>query len=248
MTDVATRPTPLRFRGRSFVALVLAPEAPLKAWMEGFDRLHQGSPGFFDGRVVILDLTRLRAGRADVMELLAQLAKYGVQVVGLEGASPALAGPGLPPVFKGGKLIDIDGEPAAPATPEVPADAGTEVSGAAPAQEPSKVRSLVIDGPVRSGQSIMFLEGDVTIVGAVASGAEVIAGGSVHVYGAIRGRVIAGADGHADARIHCSRLEAELLAIDGCFKTADDIASDLFGGAAMVSLAGDELRIARLSA
>jgi septum site-determining protein MinC len=230
VTDVATRPTPLRFRGRSFVALVLAPEAPLKAWMEGFDRLHQGSPGFFDGRVVILDLTRLRAGRADVMELLAQLAKYGVQVVGLEGASPALAGPGLPPVFKGGKLIDINGEPAAPA------------------QEPSKVRSLVIDGPVRSGQSIMFLEGDVTIVGAVASGAEVIAGGSVHVYGAIRGRVIAGADGHADARIHCSRLEAELLAIDGCFKTADDIASDLFGGAAMVSLAGDELRIARLSA
>jgi septum site-determining protein MinC len=242
VTEIATRPTPLRFRGRSFVALVLAPEAPLKAWMEGFDRLHHGSPGFFDGRAVILDLTRLRAGRADVVDLLALLGERGVRVVGLEGASPQLAGPGLPPVFKGGKLIEVDAAPSAPA----PADEdGTPAPDAA---EPSRARSLIIDGPVRSGQSIMFLEGDVTIVGAVASGAEVIAGGSVHVYGAIRGRVIAGADGHAEARIHCSRLEAELLAIDGCFKTADAIASDLFGAAAMVTLAGDELRIARLSA
>lgn len=245
MTDTALRQAPLRFRGRSFVALVLAPEAPLSQWMEGFDRLHHGSPGFFDGRAVILDLTRLRAGRADVMDLLGELGRRGVRVVGLEGASPALAGPGLPPVFKGGKLVDVEMEGGAPETP-VAAEEAPQPAPAVPA-EPSRVRSLVVDGPIRSGQSIMFLEGDVTVVGAVASGAEVIAGGSVHVYGAIRGRVIAGADGHADARIHCSRLEAELLAIDGCFKTADDIASDLFGGAAMVSLAGDELRIARLA-
>ncbi len=244
MTDAAPRPAPLRFRGRSFVALVLAPEAPLKAWLEGFDRLHNGSPGFFDGRAVILDLTRLRAGRADVVDLLDELSTRGVRVVGLEGAAPALAGPGLPPVFRGGKLVDVEAAAPEAAGAAAPPEPALEVpSDAAP--EPSRVRSLVVEGPVRSGQSIMFLDGDVTIVGAVASGAEVIAGGSVHVYGAIRGRVIAGADGHAAARIHCTRLEAELLAIDGCFKTADDIAPDLFGAAAMVSLDGEELRIAR---
>ncbi|KAA2238122.1 septum site-determining protein MinC [Salinarimonas soli] len=242
MTEPALRHAPLRFRGRSFVALVLAPEAPLAEWLVGFDRLHHGSPGFFDGRAVILDLTRLHVPRADVLGLLASLGQRGVRVVGLEGVSPALAGPDMPPVFKGGKLVEVDATPAEPSAHPAP-----EASGVA-AEPPSKVRSLVIDGPVRSGQSIMFLEGDVTVVGAIASGAEVIAGGSVHVYGAIRGRVIAGADGHSAARIHCSRLEAELLAIDGCFKTADDIEAEMFGGAAMVSLAGDRLRISRLPA
>lgn len=240
MTEPALRHAPLRFRGRSFVALVLAPEAPLAEWLVGFDRLHHGSPGFFDGRAVILDLTRLHVPRTDVLGLLATLGQRGVRVVGLEGANSALAGPDMPPVFKGGKLIEVDALPPEPAV-QAPEPAGS------PAEPPSKVRSLVIDGPIRSGQSIMFLEGDVTVVGAIASGAEVIAGGSVHVYGAIRGRVIAGADGHAAARIHCSRLEAELLAIDGCFKTADDIEADMFGGAAMVSLAGDQLRISRLA-
>ena len=38
----------------------------------------------------------------------------------------------------------------------------------------------------------MHADGDVTIIGRVASGAEIVAGGSVHVYGALQGRVIAG--------------------------------------------------------
>ena len=83
--------------------------------------------------------------------------------------------------------------------------------------------SLLIDQPVRSGQSIVFEKGDVTIVGSVASGAEVIAGGSIHVYGTLRGRAIAGLAGNTRARIFCRRLEAELLAIDGVYQTADDM-------------------------
>jgi septum site-determining protein MinC len=78
---------------------------------------------------------------------------------------------------------------------------------------------------VRSGQSIFFPEGDVTIVGSVASGAEVVAGGSIHVYGTLRGRAMAGTAGNASARIFCSKLEAELIAIDGYYKTAEDMES-----------------------
>ena len=62
-----------------------------------------------------------------------------------------------------------------------------------------------------------------TVVGSVASGAEVVAGGSIHVYGTLRGRAIAGSTGNADARIFCRKLEAELLAIDGLYRTADDM-------------------------
>ena len=81
----------------------------------------------------------------------------------------------------------------------------------------SKVKpaSLLIETPVRSGQSIVFTEGDVTVLGSVASGAEIVAGGSIHVYGALRGRAMAGVTATPRARIFCRKLEAELLAIDG---------------------------------
>ena len=63
--------------------------------------------------------------------------------------------------------------------------------------------SLLLAEPVRSGQSVQFTKGDVTIIGSVASGAEVLAGGSIHIYGTLRGRAIAGALGGSKARIFC---------------------------------------------
>ena len=76
---------------------------------------------------------------------------------------------------------------------------------------------------VRSGQSVFFADGDVTVVGSVGSGAEVVAGGSIHVYGTLRGRAMAGTSGNSRARIFCRRIEAELLAIDGFYRTADQL-------------------------
>jgi septum site-determining protein MinC len=98
----------------------------------------------------------------------------------------------------------------------------------------SKCATLLIDEPVRSGQIISYLEGDVTVVGSVASGAEIIAGGSIHVYGALRGRAYAGAayagtNSHSGARIFCSKFDAEILVIDGLYRTADDFDQALRG-------------------
>jgi len=90
----------------------------------------------------------------------------------------------------------------------------------------------------------VFPHGDVTVIGSVASGAEVVAGGSIHVYGALRGRAMAGAAGNARARIFCSRIEAELLAIDGLYKAADDIEAELRGRAIQAWLDGDTIRVA----
>src|SRR5260221_13876279 len=91
------------------------------------------------------------------------------------------------------------------------------------ANEPGRppVASMLIDKPVRSGQSIFFPHGDLTVIGAVSSGAEVIAGGSVHIEGALRGRAFAGASGRSEARIFCRKFEAGLVAIDGCYLTAE---------------------------
>jgi septum site-determining protein MinC len=83
--------------------------------------------------------------------------------------------------------------------------------------------SLLLAGPVRSGQCVVFTEGDVTVPGSVAPGAEIFAGGSIHVYGTLRGRVMAGVNGSSTARIYFQKkIEAELLAIDGYYRTAEE--------------------------
>ena len=61
------------------------------------------------------------------------------------------------------------------------------------------------------------------MLGSVGSGAEIVAGGSIHVYGTLRGRAMAGASGNRRARIFCNKIEAELLAIDGFYTTAEEI-------------------------
>jgi len=104
-------------------------------------------------------------------------------------------------------------------------------------------QSLFIDSPVRSGQSISNLAGDIIILGRVASGAEIIAGGSVHVYGAIQGRVFAGVSGIRDARIFCTDARAELLCVGGAYVTAENMDPRTEGKSIEVRLADSELEI-----
>lgn len=70
-------------------------------------------------------------------------------------------------------------------------------------------------GQIRSGQQIYAKDQNLVIIGSVSAGAEVIADGNIHVYGALRGRAIAGAKGHHQAQIYCQNLEAELVSING---------------------------------
>src|SRR5262249_53557514 len=97
------------------------------------------------------------------------------------------------------------------------------------APRPKEPSSLLIETPIRSGQSIAFPAGDVIVLGSVSSGAEIVAGGSIHVYGALRGRAMAGSTGNTRARIFCSRNEAELISIDGYYRTAEQMDAHLRG-------------------
>ena len=110
-----------------------------------------------------------------------------------------------------------------------------------------RVPSIIVTQPVRSGQSLVFLEGDVTIVGSVASGAEIVAGGSIHVYGTLRGRAMAGTMGNAAARIFCRKLEAELIAIDGYYKTAEDMGPEFRGKPVQIWLDGEAFKVEALA-
>jgi septum site-determining protein MinC len=253
-----TRPF-IRLRGRSIMALVLTPEPPLPGWLTSLDAQIERAPNFFDGRPVIVDLGTLPRETQDVAGLMRAIAGRGIHIIGTEGAHaswPDLEAWGrpLPGAGKPGKPIDVP-EPATPTEPP-PARASSPAppppSSMPPPPMPPPMTtqaeppSLLIDRSVRSGQSIAFEHGDITILGAVASGAEVVAGGSIHVYGALRGRAIAGLSGNRGARIFCRKLHAELVAIDGVYQTAEDMPRERIGAPSCAWLDGDLMRITPL--
>jgi len=214
------------------MALVLAPESPLPDWLDALDAQVARSPSFFAGRPVVVDLAALPREQPDVAGLLRSLHARGIRIIGTEGAHPSWQG-----LEAWAPLLANSARPARPL--DVPDERPT-------VQATAESTSLLLEHPVRSGQSVVFEKGDVTIVGSVASGAEVIAGGSVHIYGTLRGRAIAGLAGNGRARIFCRRLEAELLAIDGVYRTADDMNADLRGRAVHAWLAGKSMMLATL--
>lgn len=224
----------IRFRGRSFLATVLAPELPIGDWLAELDKLAGRSQGYFASRPVILDVTGLVITKRDFTDLLALLYEREIKVMGVEGADPSWLGFGMPPSVSGGKHTEIVHKPSA----EPPKQAGF-------ADRP--IPSLLIETPVRSGQSIIFPQGDVTVIGQVASGAEIIAGNSIHIYGTLRGRAIAGTTGNAAARIFVQKFEAELIAIDGLYRTADEIDAKFRGRSVQAWLADDKMNMAALA-
>ena len=146
------------------------------------------------------------------------------------------------------------GDPAAAVAPAraaapVPAPAAEPARAAAPAAEAATRGGgpgLIQATAVRSGQQVYADNRDLTVLAAVGAGAEVIADGSIHIYGALRGRALAGAQGNAKARIFCREFHAELVAVAGHYKVLEDIPADLRGKAVQVWLDGDQLKIAAL--
>ena len=216
------------------------------------------APKLFGRAAVILDFGGLSQlpDRATAQELVNGLRDAGVLPVALaygtsetETLSQQL---GLPVLAKfRAQYEPLDAEPtgapapapkqskraaAAVAAPAAPATA----DGAAP--QPGKMQLST----VRSGQQLYAENCDLTVLSTVGAGAEVIADGSIHIYGTLRGRALAGAQGNTSARIFCRDFHAELVAIAGRYKVLDDIPDNLRGKAVQVWLEQDQIMIAAL--
>jgi septum site-determining protein MinC len=223
----ATRQS-FRMRGRSYVALTLCPVAPIAGWLEEIDVTLTRPPGFFTGKPVVLDLSAVDLSQSAIAHLIKSLEQRNIRILGIEGVDAAHLTTSMPPLLTGGRhCLLAQNEPKKP-------------------EAKPKPISLLLDSPVRSGQSI-FSEGDVTVLGSVASGAEIVARGSIHVYGALRGRAMAGSSGNAAARIFCQKNEAELLAINGYYQTAEEIDVALRNRPAQAWLEGSIMKITTLS-
>lgn len=251
MTGVLTQSRPIRLKGRSFLALALAPELPFEDWLARLDDLASRSTGFFMRRPVVLDVNGLEIDRPQLRDLVEQLRTRNVRIMGIEGARPSLLDADLPPAMSDGRpTADIEPPVAAAEDGKGATEQSTEVAEsevAAASLAAKSTPSIVVTEPIRSGQSLVFIEGDITIIGSVASGAEVIAGGSIHIYGTLRGRAMAGTMGNASARIFCRKLEAELVAIDGFYKTAEDLGSEWHGKPVQFWLEGDTFKAGSLA-
>jgi septum site-determining protein MinC len=233
VSSVAQQRSPMRFRGRSYMAFALTPEPPIVDWLSELDVWIRSSAGFFVGRPVVLDLAAVTLTAPAIAHLIDELASRSIRIMGIEGIDAEKLGPGLPPLLKGGRAATVEA-----------VEATASKQAAAPARkEPG---SLLLETPVRSGQSVFFPDGDVTVLGSVGSGAEIIAGGSIHVYGTLRGRAMAGMSGNRQARIFCSKIEAELLAIDGFYRTAEDLDASLHGRIVQAWLNGEVLMVAAM--
>ncbi|MGS1079926.1 septum site-determining protein MinC [Pseudoxanthomonas beigongshangi] len=140
----------------------------------------------------------------------------------------------------------VDAAPAAPARPAPapePAPA-PKPAAAAKATASAAKPGLMQKTPVRSGQQLYAENRDLTVLNTVGAGAEVIADGSIHIYGALRGRALAGAQGNTDARIFCREFHAELVAIAGHYKVMEEVPNELRGKAVQIWLDQDQLKIA----
>lgn len=131
-----------------------------------------------------------------------------------------------------------------PPPPREPAPAPRAAAPVAP--ERPRAPGRMQKTAVRSGQQVYAEACDLTVLTTVGAGAEVISDGSIHVYGTLRGRALAGAQGNTDARIFCREFHAELVAIAGHYKVLDDIPETLRGKAVQVWLEDGQLKLAGL--
>lgn len=201
---------------------------------QGLQIKRDSLPALFAGSPLIVDCHLLEddSGKLDMQELRSIIRELGFIPVGIRNLAEEYA----ELASKSGWAILRGGRPSvAPSRIEKPV-----LKEANPAGKSIEV----IDRPVRSGQQVYFPDGDIVVLQHTSAGSEILAGGSVHVYGSLRGRVLAGIQGDRSARIFCQKLEAELVAIAGNYRLLDDIETDLKGKPAMVWLEGEKLKIA----
>ena len=196
------------------------------------------SPRFFLDAPVVLDLKGAVefAQEAEFVEARDILRRHTLMLVGIQNALPeqgtAAAAAGL------ASFAPNAAQPSRRAPPE-PAS-----SASSPAPAPA-TKSRLVTQPVRSGTQIYARGADLVVTAAVSPGAEIMADGNIHVYGALRGRALAGARGDVEARIFCSRFEAELVSIAGRYLVSEQLPAAERGLPVQIALVDDRLTITR---
>ena len=244
--DNATRIEPFRLRGANFNLLVLRlldhrPEVVVPAIGDQFRR----APGFLRFAPIVLGLSDIQVPPAEVdfPGLIQGLKELEIMPIGTTGGTAEMRNVaisyGLPPVRSiGGQDTDEDITAPAPPAGDAPQAAPPQ-----PTSKPAAARStMVVEQPVRAGQRIWAEGADLIITSTVNAGAEVIADGNIHVYGALRGRAIAGGASNMEARVFALNFDPELVSIAGFYAVREGFPAAQIGKAMQVRLVGERMR------
>ena len=253
-----TLPEAFRLRAGNFNLLVLRlldprPDAVLPALGDQFRR----APGFLRFAPIVIGLADLEAApeEVDFRGLIAGLHALEIVPIGTSGGSQAMRQAaqhaGLPPLRPvGGKDAEADAAlpPATPSAAPPLATAEVTPPPAAPTADflGSGRAAMLVTEPVRSGQRIYAQGADLIITATVNPGAEVIADGNIHVYGALRGRAVAGASDDVTARVFALNFDPELVAIAGFYAVREGLGNAPIGKPTQVRLEGEDMRFAPL--
>jgi len=217
------------------------------------ERVHK-APQLFARAAVVLDLGHLQEDidRDACAALLDAVRAAGMLPVALaygtrhiEALAQAL---GLPLIakFRAAYEPALADTAAAPAPEPAPMPRRADAVPAAVSPAAASAPTLHHAQAVRSGQQVYAEARDLVVTANVAAGAEVISDGSIHIYGSLRGRALAGAGGNEQARIYCQSFHADLVSIAGRYRNFEEIPGDLEGRAVQCWLEGEKLLIARL--
>ncbi len=244
----------LRF-GQVGIACVRVRRVDAAALCDELERRVRAAPQMFSRAAVVLDLSHLLDLPDDgaVDALLEAVRSAGMLPVGLAygtSETEALAKRmGLPLIAKFRAAYEpasgspVAAEPAQRAEQPAPVQREPILSAPAPGSNNGAQHHA---SSVRSGQQIYARDRDLIVTGAIANGAEVIADGNIHIYGGLRGRAMAGAQGDEKARIFVSDFRAELVAIAGHYRVFEQIPDNLEGQSVQCWLEGEKLLIAKL--
>jgi septum site-determining protein MinC len=218
---------PFQIRGSSFTLLTLKlndPDAP--GLFERLEATLSLAPGFYRSAPIVLDLSELvRARVTDLVGFCDRLRALSLSPIGFQGAT-----------------AEWEHEALTAGLSVFPSGRATETGAVKPRSAPLKRPSArLVTEPVRSGQQVYAAQGDLIVTAPVSRGAELLADGHIHVYGALRGRAVAGLAGDPTARIFCKKLDADLVSIAGVYLVSEQLDQDFIGKPVQISLDGDKL-------
>lgn len=231
MADNLLKSQAFKLKGRLYTFTVLQLLHPDQALFDHYlDEVITRAPKLFDNTPVVLDFTAIQDSEVDLQAICQALRLRSVLPVAIQGGNALLNSIGQ---CMGLAVLH------ASSTHDKPLldDAGNDM--AASVLEP--IKSKLLTTQVRSGQQVVSKGGDLVIAASVSHGAELLADGNIHVYGALRGRALAGMSGDRQARIFCQSLEAELVSIAGFYRLSDAI--ELQNGPCQIYLQDEHIHI-----
>jgi septum site-determining protein MinC len=248
MAAMTRNATPFELEGMVSTVTVLRLSTPdLNAVKRELRTKLEQLPGFFLDAPLVIDLSTLEGTDDEPVDdpieiplemiagMLRELKVVPVGVRNLREARRSEArAAGIGVIHGGGKR---------------PAKVPVKSAGATPTED-KRVEAthgaLILRTPLRSGKLVYAEQCDAVVLAPVNAGAEIIADGNIHVYSSLRGRALAGAHGNEEARIVCRSLEADLVAIAGCYLRADEIPEKSRGKPAQIYLENGQLVVAEI--